>query len=112
MKGAIRAMNRIILTGRITKDLEIKQAGETNILNFSLAVYRDKDNTDFFDCTAFNKTAELIVQYCKKGSKILVSGALRNNNYEKDGKKVYQNNVVINEVEFLEKMEKEETNEN
>ena len=74
-------MNKTILTGRITKDLEMKNTAKTNILNFSLAVYRDKDTTDFLDCTAFNKTAELILQYCKKGSKILVSGALQNNNY-------------------------------
>lgn len=76
--------NLTILTGRITKDLELKQAGQTQVTNFSLAVDNPfkKDDTSFFDIAAFGKTAQLLNNYCGKGSKILIEGNLKQDRFQ------------------------------
>lgn len=97
-------MNLTILTGRITKDLEIKQAGQTQVLNFSLAVDNPfkKDDVSFFDIVAFGKTAELLNNYCNKGSKIAVEGNLKQDRFtDKEGKNRSVVRVIVNRVEFL-----------
>ena len=96
--------NVTILTGRITKDLELKQAGQTTVTNFSLAVDNPfkRDDTSFFDVVAFGKTAELLNNYCNKGSKILVEGNLKQDRFtDKEGKNRSVVRVVANRVEFL-----------
>ncbi len=97
-------MNLTILTGRITKDLEIKQAGQTQVLNFSLAVDNPfkKDDVSFFDIVAFGKTAELLNNYCNKGSKIAVEGNLKQDRFtDKEGKNRSVVRVIANRIEFL-----------
>lgn len=96
--------NITILTGRITKDLELKQAGQTTVTNFSLAVDNPfkRDDTSFFDIVAFGKTAELLNNYCSKGSKILVEGNLKQDRFtDKEGKNRSVVRVVANRIEFL-----------
>lgn len=96
--------NVTILTGRITKDLELKQAGQTTVTNFSLAVDNPfkRDDTSFFDVVAFGKTAELLNNYCNKGSKILVEGNLKQDRFtDKEGKNRSVVRVVANRIEFL-----------
>ena len=96
--------NVTILTGRITKDLELKQAGQTTVTNFSLAVDNPfkKDDASFFDIVAFGKTAELLNNYCGKGSKILVEGNLKQDRFtDKEGNNRSVVRVVANRVEFL-----------
>ena len=96
--------NVTILTGRITKDLELKQAGQTTVTNFSLAVDNPfkRDDTSFFDVVAFGKTAELLNNYCSKGSKILVEGNLKQDRFtDKEGNNRSVVRVVANRVEFL-----------
>ena len=96
--------NVTILTGRITKDLELKQAGQTTVTNFSLAVDNPfkRDDTSFFDVVAFGKTAELLNNYCSKGSKILVEGNLKQDRFtDKEGKNRSVVRVVANRIEFL-----------
>ena len=103
-------MNKVILMGRLTNDPDVRYAqGENSyaIARFSLAVNRkvkSKDTeADFFNCTAFGKTAEVIEKYLKKGSRILVAGRLQNNNYtNKEGQKVYGVQVLVEEMEFAE----------
>lgn len=105
-------MNKLILMGRLTRDPEVRYGGsdgQTTIAKFSLAVDRkfkrqgDSVTADFFDCAAFGKTAEVVERYIKKGTKILVSGRVQNNNYtNKDGQKVYSVQVVVEELEFAE----------
>lgn len=91
-----------MLNGHISNDLKIMNGA----LGLRLAVKRNFKNaeggydTDFISCNAFGKQAEFIQKYFKKGSGILIIGTLQNNNYEKDGKKVYTDRVIINEVEF------------
>ena len=72
-------MNNITLVGRLTADPDIRTAKnkeKTKIANFSLAVFRDKDTTDFFNCVAFGATAGLIESYFKKGLRVAVSGSV------------------------------------
>lgn len=108
--------NHIIITGNITHDLEIKISGETKILNFTVAVRRKFKNkngeyeTDFIRCVAFNKQAELIEKYFKKGSPILVEGSLQSNTYEtQTGEKRTAYNVVVEGIDFM-SGRKEQTN--
>ncbi|MBC3105711.1 single-stranded DNA-binding protein [Staphylococcus haemolyticus] len=96
--------NLTILTGRITKDLELKQAGRTQVTNFSLAVDNPfkKDDTSFFDIVAFGKTAQLLNNYCGKGSKILIEGNLKQDRFQdKEGNNRSVVRVIANRIEFL-----------
>lgn len=77
------------------------------IARFSIAVDRrfkrqgDQDSTDFFNCTAFGKTGEFVGKYFHKGSRILISGRIQNDNYtNKNGEKVYAVQIIAEEVEF------------
>ena len=57
-------INRVILIGRLTKKAELKSTPNgKSVCNFTLAVQRDKDNTDFINCTSWGKTAEVLAQY-------------------------------------------------
>lgn len=104
-------MNKVIVSGRICQDLELRAVSTgSRILNFILAIPRDKEHTDFIKIVAFGKTAETLNSYCKKGDKILVEGSINTSQYEKDGKKINDYNIMANRVEFLE-MRKEETKE-
>ena len=100
-------MNKLILIGRLTKDPEIRMSGSVTIAKFSLAVDRrfkrdGEPEADFFNCTAFNKTAEFIEKYCKKGMKMALEGRIQNDNYEKDGVKHYGVTAIVENIEFAE----------
>lgn len=71
--------NRVILLGRLTKNLDIKSFGENKrVGNFTLAVQRnnDKDKVDFIQCTVWNKTVDIMERYTNKGSQVLVEGEI------------------------------------
>ena len=100
-------MNRVILIGRLTKDPEIRTSGNYTIASFNIAVDRKfkrdgEAEADFFNCTAFNKTAEFVEKYCKKGTKMVVEGRIQNDNYEKDGVKHYGVKIMVDSLEFAE----------
>ena len=102
-------MNKVILMGRLTRDPEVRYGNDNRpIARYSIAVdrrYKDQSGnypTDFFNLTSFGKTAEFVEKYLRKGTKIVIDGELRNNNYEKDGKTVYSDQIVVNSVEFAE----------
>ena len=108
-------MNKIFLTGRLTRDVEIRTAQQdTRVAQFSIAVDRPKNKngeaiTDFFNVVAWGKAEELCEKYARKGMKLLVEGRLQTRNYDdKDGKKVYVTEVIAERIEFLEKLEKKE----
>lgn len=98
-------MNQAIILGRITKDIEVKRTQNDKIYTkFTLAVNRrGKDaGTDFITCMAWEKTAELIEKYCKKGSQLCVAGRIQTGSYDDmDGKKVYTTDVIAEEVTFI-----------
>ena len=96
-------MNRVYIIGNLTRDNELKQAGQTQVLKNTLAVKREfkKDETDFINIVAFSKTAELIAKYTQKGSKLLVEGSLQIGSYEKDGIKRQTADVIVRNIEFI-----------
>ena len=100
-----------MLSGRLTRDPEVRYSqGETSIAiaQFSLAVDRrfkrqGESDADFFNCTAFGKQGEFVEKYLKQGTKIIVTGRLQNENYtNKEGKKVYGMQIIVEEIEFAE----------
>lgn len=101
-------LNKVILSGRITHDLEMKQTQSgTAVLQFSIAVERsfaDKNGerqTDFPTCVAWGKTAEFIGRYFSKGRSIAIVGNLRTRTYEdKKGTKHYVTEVFVDEAQF------------
>ena len=102
-------MNKVIEMGRLTRDPEISSSNSgTTFARFSIAVDRrfkreGEPDADFFNCTAFGKTAEFVEKYLQKGTKVLVTGRLQNNNYtNKEGQKVYDVRIMVEEMEFAE----------
>jgi single-strand DNA-binding protein len=99
------AMNLVVLTGRLTRDPELKYAASGKAYcKFSLAVDRafQKDQADFINCTAFGKTAELIGEYLRKGRLCGVQGRIQTDTYESNGEKRYSTSVMVDRIEFLE----------
>ena len=95
-------MNVVILMGRMTRDPELKfTSGGKAFANFSLAVQKTKDEVEFIDCTAWEKTAETIAEYFRKGNRILIQGRLSVSNYEQNGEKRKSTKVVVNSFEFV-----------
>ena len=107
-------INRVILVGRLTKDVELRKTPAGNsVVSFTLAVSRrvSKNNTtnqptaDFISCVAWNQTADLMKNYLHKGSQIGVEGRIQTRNYDDPnvpGRKVYVTEVVADNVTFLE----------
>ena len=102
-------MNKIILTGRLTKDAELSFLPSVGIskINFSLAVERnyqkDKNNkkVDFINCEMLGKHTGNLCQYVTKGKAILVEGELNIEQYEKNGEKRSYTKVKVDKLEFL-----------
>ena len=102
-------MNKIILTGRTTKDAELSYLPGVGVakMAFSLAVERnyqkDKNNkkVDFVNCEMLGKHTENLSQYITKGKSILVEGELNIEQYEKDGEKRSYTKVKVDKLEFL-----------
>ena len=104
-------MNNVVLIGRITKDIELRktESGKYNC-SFTLAVTRDKDNTDFINCQVWNMIAENMSKYCSKGDLIAVKGRIQSRSYDaQDGTKRYITEVIADKVTFLSMKPKEET---
>lgn len=101
-------INKVILSGRITKDIEIKQTPNGNtVTQFSLAVERnyakqgEERQTDFISCVAWGKTAEFIGRFFYKGRSIVIIGNLRSRTYDdKNGTKHYVTEVFADEAQF------------
>ena len=104
-------MNKVILMGRLTRDPEVRYsqgASQTAVARFSIAVDRrfkreGEPDADFFNCTAFGRQAEFIERYLHKGTKVVLSGRIQNDNdTNKDGQMVYSVRVMVDEIEFAE----------
>ena len=102
-------MNKVILTGRLTRDPEQRMTqSNLEIARFSLAVqgeYVSKSGerpVEFINCVAFGNPASTINRYCKKGSLIGVQGRIKNGSYDaQDGTKRYTTDIVVEQFEFL-----------
>lgn len=99
-------MNKVILLGNIANDIELRQSQNgTMVARFRVACRRSQDETDFINCTAFNKTAELISKHFSKGARILVEGSIKTGSYDdkSTGNKVYTTEVWVSAIDFPEK---------
>ncbi len=102
-------MNKAILIGRLTKDPELRTTPTgRNVCQFSIAVSRTYTNAngereaDFINCVVWDKQAENLVKYQKKGNQIAVDGRIQTRNYDdKDGKRVYVTEVLASSISFL-----------
>ena len=102
-------MNKVILTGRFTRDPESRMTqSNMEVSRFSLACQSDFVNrdgqreTEFINCVAFNRLAGTINRFCHKGSLISATGRIRNSSYDaQDGSKRYSTDVVVEQIEFL-----------
>ena len=103
-------MNNYTCVGRITKDIELRYTPSNKaVAEISLAVNNGKDDTTFIRLTAFDKLAELVSKYCKKGDLIGTQSIIKNHNWEdKNGNKHYDYSFIINKISFLTKANKEE----
>lgn len=98
------SFNHVTVIGRIVRDIKTESSTSgTTYLRNAIAVDRKgkKDETDFFEVTAFGKTAEFIEKYFSKGRKIAISGHLQSNNYkDKEGKSHTSVAIIADEVDF------------
>ena len=101
-------LNKVILMGRITTDLELKKTSSgISVTSFSIAVDRtyvkqgEERKTDFINCVAWNKQAEFICKYFGKGSLIAIEGEIQTRQYQaKDGSNRHITEVVVSGVSF------------
>lgn len=104
-------MNRVILTGRLTRDPEVRYSqGEKSIAiaRYTLAVDRKfkkegEQSADFISCVAMGKNGEFAEKYLKQGTKIAIEGRIQTGSYtNKDGNKVYTTDIIVEGHEFCE----------
>ena len=98
-------MNRVFLSGNLTRDPEVRYSQNGKAFSrMGIAVNRrskDKDAVDFFNLTAWEKTAEFCGKYLRKGSRVLVEGRLTTSSYEnKDGVKINSVDIWVDNIEF------------
>lgn len=100
-------MNKIILMGRLTKDVELRQTPTgTSVVRFSIAVNRrfakeGQQQADFINCVAWRQTGEFIARYFHKGSMVAVVGSLQSRSWDgQDGKRQYSTEVNVDEAYF------------
>lgn len=111
-------MNRVILSGRLTKEPEILQKGDKDkvaVTRYTLAVPKKikpelGPDVDYISCTAFGKDAEFADKWFKTGTKVLVMARIQTGSYtNKEGRKVYTTDIVVTEQEFGENKAAPET---
>lgn len=113
-------MNKVIESGRLTKDAEITytQGNNMAVARFTLAVDRrfeqeGQPTADFIRCIAFGKTAEFFERFGRKGAKFFIEGRIQTGSYtNKDGQKVYTTDVVVENAEFGESKNNQQNNDN
>ena len=101
-------MNKVILMGRLTRDVEMRQTPNgVSLARFSIAVTRRFKNSngeydaDFINCIAWRQTGEFIARYFQKGSMIAVVGSIQSRSWDgNDGKKQYATEVIVDEAYF------------
>ena len=111
-------INRVVLTGRLTRDIELKttQSG-LSVASFTIAVNRQFTDSqgnrgaDFINCVIWRKSAENLCKYTHKGSLIGIDGRIQTRSYDnKDGQRVYITEVVVDSFSLLESKNENQTN--
>lgn len=105
------SINRVVITGNLTRDPELRQtAGGMPVLGFGVAVNDRRRNQqtgewedypNFIDCTMFGARAQSVSGFLHKGSKVAIEGKLRWSQWERDGQKRSKIEVIVDEIEFM-----------
>lgn len=117
-------MNKTIIIGRLTRDAELRYAQSgTAVTMFTVAVDRkmskekkqqaeaqNQPTADFISCKAFGKTGELIANYFNKGQQIALEGHIQTGSYEKDGRRIYTTDVIVDAFDFLDSGNNQQNN--
>lgn len=108
-------MNVALITGRLTKDIDLRYVGDNANCLFTLAVdrgFKDEQGnkqTDFISCVAWNKQAEFLHKYTKKGDRVGVKGRIQTRNYQaQDGSTRFITEIVVDTVESYESKPQEQ----
>lgn len=110
-------MNNIQLSGRLTRDPELKATLESGkaVTHFGIAVDRDyskevkaemeakgKQTVDFFDCTVYGPVGEkLLIPYAKKGARVVLDGRLQINKIDNNGVSNKYTNIIVKNIELI-----------
>lgn len=113
-------MNNVILSGRLTRDPEVRHSQNGNedrvVARYTLAVdriYSKENQADFINCVEFGKLAEFAEKYFYKGIKLIVRGRIQTGSYtNRDGVKVYTTDIIVESHEFAESKRTSEQNSN
>ena len=108
---ASRGVNKVILVGNVGNDPEVRYMPNGNaVANISMATsdsWKDRntgeqqERTEWHRVVFFNRLAEIVEQYVKKGTKLYLEGRLQTRSYEQDGVKKYSTEIVANEMQML-----------
>ena len=99
-------LNKFLVAGRLTADPGIQTKGENRLCKFTIACERpkrkgeEKAQTDFFDCVAWNRNADVMIDWFGKGDMVTLVGTVHINRYEKDGQKRSSIEVNVEEIHF------------
>lgn len=104
-------MQKIQVIGRLGKDPELREVGESKVVNFSVATTEKgftrqdgtkvEDHTEWFNCTAWNRLADVIAKYLKQGDLIYIEGKNRTRKYDNNGVEMKATDVIVNQMEML-----------
>lgn len=106
------SINRVLLTGHLTRDPEVRStASGMSVLGFGVAVNDRRKNQagewedypNFIDCTMFGTRAQSVARYLSKGTKVAIEGKLRWNQWEKDGQKRSKIEVIVDDLELMQR---------
>ena len=103
------SVNKVMLMGNLTRDVELKRAGDTPLAVFGIAVNRkfktkageQREETTFVDCEAWGRTAEVMAEHLAKGSPIFIEGRLKFNTWEQDGRNRSKLTVTVETFQFV-----------
>ena len=108
-------MNKVIVIGRLCNDVEVKEVNEKHVGTFSIAVQRPYKNeegkydADFFNVVVWEKVADNLAKFTKKGDQVAVTGRLQNRSYDTDnGFKRYVTEIVAENITYLNSKKEEE----
>lgn len=112
------SINRVNISGNLTRDPELRAtASGMQVLSFGVAVNDRRKNPqsgdwedypNFIDCTMFGNRAESVSKYIQKGSKVAIEGKLRWSQWEKEGQKRSKIEVVVDEIEIMQKSQNQQ----
>lgn len=95
-------LNKFIVQGRCTKDIQLKGNDNSKYVFFTIASKLNKEKTNFVDLKAFGKIAEIINKYVSKGTNLIAEGLIESSSFEKDGNKIFNQSLIVNNVYFNE----------